>query len=63
MAKLLLKPVNRFTNRTDSENSKFIYSQDFPEKSLTGLYDFKASILGRNIHTKGVWNMTLYDYA
>jgi len=69
--RLLLSDVSEFgwTNslvtkyKTDWENNKFIYSQDFPEKSLTGLYDFKASILGRNIHTKGAWNMTLYDYA
>ncbi|KAG4080256.1 hypothetical protein HA402_010748 [Bradysia odoriphaga] len=69
--RLLLSDVSEFgwTNslvtkyKTDWENNKFIYSQDFPEKSLSGLYDFKASILGRNIHTKGVWNMTLFDYA
>lgn len=50
-------------HRTDPENNRFIYSQDFPEKSLNGHYDFKASVLGRNIHTKGEWNITLYEYT
>lgn len=49
--------------RTDKANNKIIYSQDFPVKSLNGEYEFKASMLGQTMHTKGVWNMTLYDYA
>ncbi|KAJ6641130.1 Circadian clock-controlled protein daywake [Pseudolycoriella hygida] len=69
--RLLLSDVSEFgwTNslvtkyKTDWENNRFIYSQDFPEKSLTGLYDFKATLLGRDIHRKGTWNMTLYNYA
>lgn len=49
--------------RTDWKNNRIIYSQDFPVKSLNGLYEFKAIIFGNAVHTKGVWNMTLYDYA
>lgn len=49
--------------RTDAANNKIIYSQDFPEKSLNGEYEFKALLLGSTYFTKGVWNMTLYDYA
>lgn len=49
--------------RTDFENNRIVYSQSFPEKSLDGLYDFRGRILGQPMHTKGVWNMTLYDYS
>lgn len=49
--------------RTDAANNKIIYSQDFPEKSLDGEYEFKALMFGSTFITKGVWNMTLYDYA
>lgn len=49
--------------RTDWENNRLLYSQDFPEKSLNGYYDFRASVFGRNMHTKGAWNITLYDYS
>lgn len=49
--------------RSDAINNRFTYSQDFPEKSLNGEYEFKMSVLGNTMHTHGVWNMTLYDYA
>lgn len=48
--------------RTDAENNRIIYSQYFPEKSLEGYYDFTAKVLGKPFHTKGNWNMTLYEY-
>lgn len=51
------------THRTDAANNRIIYSQYFPEKSLNGEYEFKANLLGQQMHTKGIWNMTLYDYA
>lgn len=52
-----------FIHRTDFENNRIIYTQDFPEKSLNGEYEFKALVFGRPYVTKGIWNMTLYDYA
>lgn len=56
-------PKTTFIFRTDWANNRIIYSQDFPEKSLNGQYEFKASMLNYNVQTRGVWNMTLYDYA
>lgn len=50
-------------SRTDQENNRIIYTQDFPQKHLNGHYDFKASVLGNNIHTKGQFNISLYDYT
>lgn len=55
--------IDCFFHRTDFENNRIIYSQDFPEKSLNGEYEFKGLIFGRPYVTKGIWNMTLYDYA
>lgn len=52
-----------FVHRTDFENNRIIYSQDFPEKSLDGEYEFKGLMFGRPFITKGIWNMTLFDYA
>lgn len=49
--------------RLDRKNNKIIYAQDFPVKRLNGMYDFRATVFGKPIHTKGIWNMTLYDYA
>ncbi|XP_063698094.1 uncharacterized protein LOC134829031 [Culicoides brevitarsis] len=49
--------------RTDPENDRFVYSQYFGNKSLTGNYDFRARILGAPIHTKGSWNLVLGDYS
>ncbi len=45
------------------DENQLIYSQQFPEKSLDGQYDFKSKVVGRPIHTKGSWNLTLYDYS
>lgn len=52
-----------FIIRTDRKNDRIIYSQYFPEKSLEGQYDFKAAVLGKPMHTRGIWNLTLYDYS
>lgn len=45
------------------KDNQIIYSQYFPEKSLDGRYDFKAKVLGQPMHTRGNWNLTLYDYS
>lgn len=45
------------------KEKELIYSQYFPEKSLDGFYDFNAKILGQPMHTRGNWNLTLYDYS
>lgn len=60
---LNFQPIYFHFCRTDAANNKIIYSQDFPEKSLNGEYEFKLLLLGSTYFTKGVWNMTLYDYA
>lgn len=49
--------------RTDWENDRIIYSQDFGEKYLRGNYDFKLSAAGKTMHTKGMWNITLIGYS
>lgn len=49
--------------KTDHKNNRIIYSQYFPEKTLDGEYDFQSKLLGQPWHTKGVWNLTLYDYS
>ncbi|XP_031625952.1 uncharacterized protein LOC116342463 [Contarinia nasturtii] len=69
--RLILRHVSEYgwTNskvtkyRTDFENNRIIYTQEFPEKSLDGEYEFKGLMFGRPFVTKGIWNMTLYDYA
>lgn len=47
----------------DWKNNAIIYSQQFPEKSLDGLYKFESRILGLPSHTSGNWSMTLYNYS
>ncbi|XP_058454623.1 uncharacterized protein LOC131432399 [Malaya genurostris] len=49
--------------KTDYKNNRIIYSQYFPEKSLDGQYEFESKLLGNPWHTKGIWNLTLYDYS
>ncbi|XP_055696508.1 uncharacterized protein LOC129797712 [Lutzomyia longipalpis] len=49
--------------RTDAPNNRIVYSQFFPEKSLEGEYSFKMNALGRPSNTRGVWNLTLYNYS
>lgn len=48
---------------TDFKQNQIIYSQFFPEKHLTGWYDFDGKIFGSNFSRQGYWNMTLYDYS
>lgn len=47
----------------DWKNNALIYSQQFPEKSLDGLYNFESKILGQPFHTSGNWSMILYNYS
>lgn len=47
----------------DWKNNAIIYSQQFPEKSLDGLYNFEAKVLGQPLNTMGNWSLTLYDYS
>ncbi|XP_026466690.1 uncharacterized protein LOC113370234 [Ctenocephalides felis] len=49
--------------RLDKKRNRIVYSQYFPEKSLDGNYEFNGIFLGNNIISKGVWNLTLYDYS
>lgn len=49
--------------RTEPKHDRIVYSQFFPEKSLDGGYDFQSKILGLPRHTRGVWNLTLYNYS
>ncbi|XP_058823757.1 uncharacterized protein LOC131684687 [Topomyia yanbarensis] len=49
--------------KTDYKHDRIIYSQYFPEKSLDGEYEFESKLLGSPWHTKGIWNLTLYEYS
>lgn len=47
----------------DWENQAIVYSQQFPEKSLDGLYVFDAKMLSQPWKTSGNWSLVLYDYS
>jgi Haemolymph juvenile hormone binding protein (JHBP) len=47
----------------DWKNNAVIYSQQFPEKSLDGLYELESKILGNPIKNSGNWSLVLYDYS
>ncbi|XP_032681318.1 uncharacterized protein LOC116848864 [Odontomachus brunneus] len=54
-----LSKVTKFV--FDMKNYKIVYTQSFPEKSLTGSYEFKGTLFSTSIVNKGTFTMTLYD--
>ncbi|XP_014470310.1 PREDICTED: uncharacterized protein LOC106742147 [Dinoponera quadriceps] len=46
---------------SDLKNYKVVYTQSFPEKSLSGSYEFKGVLFSSSIINKGTFTMTLYD--
>ncbi|XP_012219389.1 uncharacterized protein Jhbp16 [Linepithema humile] len=51
--------VTKFTS--DLKNNKVVYTQSFPEKALTGNYEFKGALFSSSIANKGRFTLTLYD--
>ncbi|KAG7200233.1 hypothetical protein KM043_017710 [Ampulex compressa] len=51
--------VTKFVS--DLPNYKVVYTQSFPEKQLSGSYEFKAKFLSSSISNKGKFDLTLYD--
>ncbi|KAJ2943920.1 hypothetical protein O0L34_g8240 [Tuta absoluta] len=49
--------------KTDWENQRILYSQYFPEKYLSGDYEFKGDAFGLGVFRSGHWNLTLRDYS
>ncbi|KAG8235710.1 hypothetical protein J437_LFUL015814 [Ladona fulva] len=52
--------VTRF--KSDLANQKITYEQTFPEKFLSGEYEFEGSLVPVRVNNKGTFNLTLYDY-
>lgn len=47
----------------DWDNNAIVYSQQFPEKSLDGLYNFESTVLRQPMKTSGNWSLVLYNYS
>ncbi|XP_044742517.1 uncharacterized protein LOC123304999 [Chrysoperla carnea] len=54
-----LSQVTRF--RSDFTKNLIQYTQSFPDKHLSGEYEFVGTMLGRKMYNKGHWNLSLYD--
>ncbi|XP_046393511.1 circadian clock-controlled protein daywake-like [Ischnura elegans] len=52
--------VTRF--KSDLANQKVTYDQTFPEKVVSGDYEFEGSFIPLRLNNKGRFNLTLYDY-
>ncbi|XP_071455303.1 circadian clock-controlled protein daywake [Hetaerina americana] len=55
-----LSTVTRF--KSDMANKKLTYEQTFPEKVVSGDYEFEGSFIPVRMNNKGKFNLTLYDY-
>ncbi|CAL7939387.1 unnamed protein product [Xylocopa violacea] len=51
--------VTKFVS--DVPNHKIVYTQSFPEKFLSGSYDFKGNMFGSSMSNKGRFTLALYD--
>ncbi|XP_031840655.1 juvenile hormone binding protein 16 [Nomia melanderi] len=51
--------VTKFVS--DLPHYKVVYTQSFPEKFLSGLYEFNAAVFGSTIKNKGKFTLALYD--
>ncbi|XP_024889862.1 uncharacterized protein LOC112466161, partial [Temnothorax curvispinosus] len=51
--------VTKFVS--DLRNYKVVYTQSFPEKRLTGNYEFKGKFFSSAITTRGKFTLALYD--
>nr|XP_033333448.1 uncharacterized protein LOC117224550 [Megalopta genalis] len=51
--------VTKFVS--DLPHYKVVYTQSFPEKFLSGSYDFNANVFGTSVTNKGKFTLTLYD--
>jgi len=50
--------------RMDWKHNEMVYSQQFPEKSLDGKFEFESKVLGLETpKTAGNWSLVLYDYS
>ncbi|XP_011690779.1 PREDICTED: uncharacterized protein LOC105451797 [Wasmannia auropunctata] len=54
-----LSKVTKFVS--DLNNYKVVYTQNFPEKMLTGNYEFKGVCFSSTISNRGKFTLTLYD--
>ncbi|XP_018307352.1 uncharacterized protein Jhbp16 [Mycetomoellerius zeteki] len=54
-----LSKVTKFVS--DLNNYKIVYTQSFPEKKLTGDYEFKSAFFSSTINNRGKFSLTLYD--
>ncbi|XP_076763387.1 juvenile hormone binding protein 16 [Xylocopa sonorina] len=51
--------VTKFVS--DVPNHKIVYTQSFPEKFLSGWYEFKGNMFGSSTSNKGYFTLALYD--
>ncbi|XP_011498698.1 PREDICTED: uncharacterized protein LOC105362870 [Ceratosolen solmsi marchali] len=51
--------VTKFVS--DLKNYKVVYTQSFPEKYLSGDYEFNGAVLGTNVNNKGKFTLSLFD--
>ncbi|KOX71719.1 hypothetical protein WN51_02288 [Melipona quadrifasciata] len=51
--------VTKFVS--DFNNYRIVYTQSFPDKYLSGWYEFKATILSSNMSNRGKFTLDLYD--
>ncbi|KZC13434.1 hypothetical protein WN55_04985, partial [Dufourea novaeangliae] len=51
--------VTKFVS--DIPHYKVVYTQSFPEKFLSGSYDFNGAVLGSSMSNKGKFTLALYD--
>ncbi|XP_017777245.1 PREDICTED: uncharacterized protein LOC108563157 [Nicrophorus vespilloides] len=49
--------------KSDFNNNFIEFSHFFPDKKLTGSFEFDAEMFGRKIRNSGNWNLVLYDYT
>ncbi|XP_044267156.1 uncharacterized protein LOC123012968 isoform X1 [Tribolium madens] len=53
--------VNKF--RTDFNKHFIEFTQFFPDKKLSGLYEIEGTFFGNKITNQGSWNLNLFDYV
>ncbi|XP_014238707.1 uncharacterized protein LOC106660290 [Trichogramma pretiosum] len=46
---------------SDLKNHKVVYTQSFPEKYLSGDYEFNGTVLGSKMNNKGKFTLGLFD--
>ncbi|KAK1120373.1 hypothetical protein K0M31_012354 [Melipona bicolor] len=53
--------VTKFVS--DFTNYRIVYTQSFPDKYLSGWYEFKATLLSSNMSNRGKFTLDLYDFV